>query len=148
MRSILIKGDPYRLVRIPPSHLLHELTDRVGAFARQECPAGPPAVNFIEEDKIDLPPGLVLARQHQPFCRRRASSTVGFDSNDLDIKEPQHAVPWPMTPAPAEAAQNRAALGIVTDQLALAPAKAQPPFLSNRRRCSRLTGGRTRCVIR
>ena len=119
MRPLLIKGDPHVVRRIPAAHLFHELTYLGGAFAWHERPVGSPAVDRIEEQERALPSGRLLASQHELLCRRLSSATIGFHSDDLDVKDQQDTLPGPMPPEHAQAAQNRAALRIVAAEFAL-----------------------------
>lgn len=148
MRPVLIEGDTDIVARIPAAHTPHELADLCGAFAWQERPVCAPTVDLIEEEEIELAPCLLLTRQHELFGRRVSAPPIGFDGNDLDVKEQQPALPWPMAPQQPNTAQNRTTLGISAEQFALDSAKMQPPFLSIRRRCSRLMALRRRCWIR
>lgn len=138
MCPVLIQGDPDVVARIPAAHTPHELTDLYGAFAGEERPVGTPTVDLIEEEEIELAPRLLLTGQHELFGRRVSAAPIGFDGNDLDVKKEQPAVPGPMAPQQPETTQNRATLGISAQQFALDPTKMPPPFLSTRRRCSRL----------
>lgn len=148
MRPVLIEGDPDVVARIPAAHTPHELTDLCGAFAWEERPVCAPTVDLIEEEERALAPCLLLTSQHEPFGRRVSAPPRGFDGNDWDGKEQQPALPWPMAPQQPNTAQNRATLGISAEQFALDPTTMQPPFLSTRRRCSRLMVLRRRCWSR
>lgn len=148
MCSVLIKGDPDGMVRVPAAYTPHELTDLCGTFPWQERPVGAPTVDLIEQKEIKLAPCLLLTSQDEPFGRCVSASPIGFDGNDLDVKEEQPALPGPMAPQQPKTAQNGVTLGISAEQFALDPPKKQPPFLSIRRRCSRLIVLTKRCCSR
>lgn len=124
--------------RIPAAYTLHELTHLIGAFTWHKRPVGSPTVDFIEEKKVKLPSGLLLLSQYQLFGCGLSATTIGFDRNDFHIKEQQDALLWPMPPNHAQAAENRAALGILAEQFTLNATSSKPPFLSTRRKCSLL----------
>lgn len=119
MRPILIEGEPHVVSGIPAAYLLHELTHLVRAFAWHERPVGSPTVDLIEEEEIELSSGLLVPSQDELCGCRIASTAIGFDRNDFDVKEQQPPLRWPMPPEQAQAAQNRAALGIIAEEFAL-----------------------------
>lgn len=137
MRPVLRESDPDLVARIPAAHTPHALTDLVGAFAWQERPVGSPTVDLIEEKEIELSPCLLLTSSHEAFGRRLTAPPIRFDGHDLDVKEQQPGLLWPMAPQQPDTAQNGATLGIRAEQFALDPPQVQPPFVRTRRRCSR-----------
>lgn len=146
--SILIQSDPYLLVRIPPAHLAHELTDILRTLACKICPASTSTAFIVNRKQVELPARLLSARQDQALGRSISASAVGFDDDRFDIKEQQYPVAWEMPPKQADAPQNRPPAGVITYDLAPDAAQAEAPFFSNRRRCSRLMAFSRRCLIK
>lgn len=97
-----------------------------------------PRRRVVTEKEIKEAARLLLFRQDQPLRTRPTATAVSFDGDGLDIEKQQHAAPGQMPPDAAQAAQNGEPLWVIADNLALDPLKVQPPFLSRRRRCSRL----------
>ncbi len=148
MRSVLIQGNPHHLLRIPPAHLAQETTDILRTLARQVRPAGACAAHIVEGKQIELSASLLWARQYQALGRSIAESPVGFDEDWFDIEEQQHSLARKMAPNQANSAQNGPPAGIIAYDLAPDSTKVEAPFLSGRRRCSRLMTLTTQCLPR
>jgi hypothetical protein len=130
MRPILIEGHPERKVRIPATHLLHELANTLGILAWQKHPMHLATDRVIAHEQVEVPAGLLIARQHQSLGRGVTPTAVGFDRNGLDVEEQQPAVGWQIPKNPADPGQDGEAAGILTDELALDAPKADVVFLA------------------
>jgi hypothetical protein len=138
MSTVLIQDHPYLLSGIPTADLAHEASHRRRVFPASEPPAHPAAVELIEAEEVEEAPGLLVARDFQALGRSVAAPPVGLDCDGLLIEEHQHARAGAVAPDRANAGQNRWSLRVITAELALEAAEVDPPFLSRRRRCSRL----------
>src|SRR5207249_512112 len=133
---------------IPAPHPPHELADPRRILAGVESPVRLPPLDLVGREQVETSPRLLVAGQYQSPCRGVAAAAIRFDRDRLDIEEQQDAAPRPVPPAGSNAGQNRLAARVGADQFALHTAQGEAPFLSRRRRCSRLILCRTRCLIR
>jgi len=90
MGWVLIQDDPNGLGRIPPSHLLHKVTDLLGAFSVIIVPTNAPAFYIIAHKKVEASARFLIALQNQTLGRTEASSAISFDRDRFDIKEQEH----------------------------------------------------------
>ena len=88
------------------------------------------ADGIVDQEQIEVPARFLVSRQHQSLGGGVTSSAVGFDGNGLDVEEQQSPFARQMPENPADAGQDRRALRVLTDQLALNAPKAQTVFLA------------------
>src|SRR6266404_1641307 len=138
VRRVAVQGNPDFLAAIPAPHAAHKLTDELRPLARKECPPCPAMVYLIKREQVKAPSGLLVAGQYQAALPRVASSAIGLDRDGLDIEENEDPATRAMPPLETEAAADGRALGVVAEELPPEPAQVEAPFLSTRRRCSRL----------
>lgn len=67
MSAVLVKGNPGCGFRIPMAEATHEMTDILGAFARQEHPMHLTAYSIIAHEQVKTPTCFLVAYQHQTF---------------------------------------------------------------------------------
>ena len=137
MRRISIHRQVQLPVAVAAADLLDEVADIPGTLARIEAPQPPSRVVLVGHEQVEQPMRLLPAREHQPFLAV-AAAAVGLDGDRLDIEKQQDSSPWPGLPQLPEPVEDTPAVGVLAPQLAGDAAESIPPFLSTRRRCSRL----------
>jgi hypothetical protein len=80
---------------------------------------------------------LLRSGEHQPWLAV-APAAIGFDGYRFHIEKQQDAAARPVLPQLPEPVEDMPAVSILVPKLARDAAEAVPPFLSTRRRCSRL----------
>ena len=88
------------------------------------------ADGIVDHEQIEMPARLLVSRQHEPLGGGVTSPAVGFDGNRLDVEKQQTPLARQMPENPADPGQDRRALRVLTDQLALNAPKAQTVFLA------------------
>ena len=141
---ITIQHHPDRLLRVPLTKVLQEATYLNRALVGIACPPATTGIHCVDHKPIEHPSSPLLTLQDQPLGGSIAPSSLRFHGNRPLSEEQQHAAGWKMAPNQADARQDRPPPGIRADQLAFDTPKPQPPFLSTRRRCSRLIAVTTR----
>lgn len=136
--TVLIQDYPYLLGRIPAAEPAQGAGHLRGVFLAVEGPAYPPTIDLVEAEEIEEAPGFLVAWDLQVPSRGVAPSSVGLDRDGLLVEEQEQARAGPVPPSRANPGQNRGPLRVIAAELALEAPEADAPFLSRRRRCSRL----------
>ena len=105
-------------------------------------------IHLVEQEQVEPTASLLIPLQDQAPVPGVTSSAVGLDRNRLDIEERQEGAAGAVMPPPSQAVQDHPPIGIGAEELALDATKGVPPFLSTRRRCSRLIALTIRCRTR
>lgn len=138
MRWIVIKYDPYRLPTIPSTNLLHELRHVIRTLLFVERPSPSSGIDLICGEQIKEAARFLSTLQNQPLGTRITSSSIMLNRDRHLIEKQHHPIVRQLPPRQTYPRQNSVSAWIATDQLAFDATKAQPPFWSTRRKCSRL----------
>ncbi len=144
VRGIAVEGHADRLPRIPTPHPPQELADELRSFARKEGPARLAVVHLIKCEQVKASARLLVAGQDQALLPRVPPPPIRLDRDRLDVEEYEDPAPGALAPLLPQAAEDGGPLGVVAQQFAADAPQAEPPFLSTRRKCSRLIAGTRR----
>jgi hypothetical protein len=148
VRRIAIQGQPPRRWRIPAAHAPQELPDVPAPFARDEGPMDAAAVHRGEQEQVEPAARLLVALQDRAAGPGVTSAPIRLDREGLDVEGRPDGPAGAVSPPRAQAVQDHPPIGIVAEELAPDAPQGVPPFLSTRRRCSRLIASTIRRRMR